>query len=145
MRAARAWQSVHPAGAWQFRQTRAEEFQQAMNGWQYVPPARNLRLMQSTAAAPDDSALQAFVVSEQYDYSRSTEENYAATSAADGEAVGEFKDHRNTLDYNYHSRYTAMRQQLQDDILRPMLQTLVQDAKSDKTCENPRSPWMVFT
>lgn len=80
-----------------------------------------------------------------YDFCQSTEENHAATSASDGMFVGDFKEIRSTLDYDYHKKYSVSRQLLQDDIVRRMLRTIVQDATTRMFCERPRKPWVIFT
>jgi adenylylsulfate kinase-like enzyme len=103
------------------------------DGGREVPEAKRMR--REGAVAPDDS----------FDYARSTEENHAAASAEDGAFVGEFKAHRSTLDYSYHRRYAAKRQLLQDEIVRRMLRTVVQDAHTHFFCERPVQPWVVFT
>jgi hypothetical protein len=82
---------------------------------------------------------------EQYDYSKSTEENHTASNVEDGQAVGEFKGHRDSLDYTYHSRYSAERQSLQDKIVRQLLRTVVQDGTTKMFSDRPREPWVVFT
>eukprot|EP00614_Pseudopedinella_elastica_P032078 CAMPEP_0172634592 /NCGR_PEP_ID=MMETSP1068-20121228/195376_1 /TAXON_ID=35684 /ORGANISM="Pseudopedinella elastica, Strain CCMP716" /LENGTH=416 /DNA_ID=CAMNT_0013446567 /DNA_START=209 /DNA_END=1459 /DNA_ORIENTATION=+ len=80
-----------------------------------------------------------------YDYSRSTEDNYAAVLAEDGAYVGDFVGHRQTLDYTYHKRYSAARQLFQDEIVRHFLLTVVRDAETNMFCERPKAPWVVFT
>lgn len=80
-----------------------------------------------------------------YNYTKSTEENYAVDTILLGEFVGELAVHRKTLDYNYHKRYGAARQALQDGIVREFLQTLVVDTKSKTFCDRPINPWVVFT
>jgi hypothetical protein len=62
-----------------------------------------------------------FAVPGDYDYARSTEENYAAGDAAAGAFVGSFADHRRTLDYAYHRHYLPARQLLQDAVVRYFL------------------------
>jgi len=59
-----------------------------------------------------------------YDYTKSTEENYAAKNDEDGQFVGEFAHHRVTLDYSYHKRYSKERQKIQDSIARKFLLTV---------------------
>jgi predicted kinase len=84
-------------------------------------------------------------VGEEYDYEKSTEENHAASNGDDGEAIGEFEVHRETLDYTYHSRYSRDRQRLQDNIIRQLLRTVVEDAKTHMFSDRPMEPWVVFT
>jgi hypothetical protein len=84
-------------------------------------------------------------VSEQYDYELSTEESHAASSDEDGGATGEFEVLRETLDSTYHSRYSKERQRLQDNIVRQLLCTVVEDAKTCVFSDRPKEPWIVFT
>jgi predicted kinase len=68
-----------------------------------------------------------------YDWSKSTEENYRSK---DGKFYGKYAHLRQTLDYNYHNHYTKQRQQLQDSIIDSFLSCV-------KCSENKH--WIVFT
>ena len=50
------------------------------------------------------------MIKQDYDYSKSSEENYASV---DSDFVGEYKKQREQLDYTYHTRYSEERQYLQ--------------------------------
>mmetsp|Transcript_14177 Transcript_14177/g.30320 ORF Transcript_14177/g.30320 Transcript_14177/m.30320 type:complete len:515 (-) Transcript_14177:337-1881(-) len=68
----------------------------------------------------------------EYDYSRSTQENYTQ----DGPSwTGPFRELRDTLDHSYHGFYTESRQRLQDDLIRDVV-----SGGSTK-----KHPWIVFT
>jgi hypothetical protein len=91
-----------------------------------------------------------------YDYSRSTAENYAR---ADARLRREFFTSRIGLDYRWHVRYTHDRQALQDEIIRSMLsfedmQRVVTSTKHSKWLRRargarkllrPQQPWCIFT
>lgn len=59
--------------------------------------------------------------SSRYNWKLSTEENYRLDPRSGDGFVGDFKDFRNRLDRNYHSRYVADREVLQDNIIRSFL------------------------
>eukprot|EP00903_Cladosiphon_okamuranus_P014409 g13377.t1 len=74
---------------------------------------------------------------DKYDFSLSTEENYASLSWEEGHFTDRFREARSLLDYSYHSHYTLERQQVQDDILQGALRTLAPGSVE--------RPWAVFT
>lgn len=78
----------------------------------------------------------------EYDFRRSTEENYKSSSPL---FVGKYKEQRKTLDYSYHSYYTADRQLLHDELIERFHATRVHDAKKNAFCEAPLENWIVFT
>lgn len=85
-----------------------------------------------------------FVVRADYDYERSTAENYAAKD----ENMTFFGKHtkiREQLDYTYHTVYLEERQLLQDVIIKEFLNAEVSDAEFDMSCQAPTDPWIVFT
>lgn len=73
-----------------------------------------------------------FIVKDDYDYSRSTTDNYAVDFI---EYVGDFADIRATRDYTYHSNYTPERQHWQDFAVKCCL---------GKTEAHAR-PWIIYT
>lgn len=83
---------------------------------------------------------------ESYDFNRSTEDNYKMDKVNNqNEFVGEFIEHRKTLDYNYHAYYNPERQLFQDTVIKHFLKTYVKDVKTNLYCARPTAPWVVFT
>mmetsp|Transcript_24844 Transcript_24844/g.32354 ORF Transcript_24844/g.32354 Transcript_24844/m.32354 type:complete len:378 (+) Transcript_24844:179-1312(+) len=80
-----------------------------------------------------------------YNANQSTEENYQAPLNEENLYVGEFIEHRKSLDYNYHKHYTMKRQIFQDEVIKHFLRTIVKDSETNKYCSRPTSPWVVFT
>ena len=75
---------------------------------------------------------------EEFDFSRSTHANYACTPAEASPSltsVSAFADIRNMLDLDYHGVYSAQRQELQDQIVRQVVEPGTAQQK----------PWIVFT
>ncbi|RYH05497.1 hypothetical protein EON65_44530 [archaeon] len=84
-----------------------------------------------------------FTVDINYDYSKSSEDNYKAAQAP---FVGKYKAERGMLDYNYHHRYSEERQLLHDQLIDLFLQTRVKDHRFvNVICESPLENWIVFT
>lgn len=78
----------------------------------------------------------------EYDYNRSTEENYRSL---DGLNYGQFAEIRNHLDGRFHQRYTRSRQLFQDRLIESLLRdTWLADAHGHH-CSRPEQPWIVFT
>ena len=75
-----------------------------------------------------------FVVNNNYNYTKSTEENYSSENAP---FVGKYKWERSQLDYSYHKRYSEMRQLMQDSIIDLFLKTIVIDKKNKVVCDIP--------
>ena len=75
-----------------------------------------------------------FQIRDNYDYSKSTEDNYSADSAP---FVGKYKLERSELDYSYHKRYSEERQLMQDSIVDMFLKTIVRDKKTNVVCDIP--------
>jgi len=69
---------------------------------------------------------------EEYDYSQTTRQNYAASTPT---FTGPCKDIRENLDHSYHGYYVEQRQRIQDDI--------IQDCVSGGVAKE--NPWIVFT
>lgn len=67
-----------------------------------------------------------------YDYNKSTNENYKTSSLT---FVGEFSDIRKDRDYSYHVNYTEARQAWQDAAIKSTI---------SRTARQP-APWMVYT
>ena len=57
----------------------------------------------------------------EYDWERSTEENYRLDPRSGDGFVGEFREYRQRLDPTYHNGYVPERQALQDTIIRSLL------------------------
>eukprot|EP01036_Dinobryon_divergens_P028641 gene28642-37621_t len=83
-----------------------------------------------------------FEIDRYYDYSKSSEWNYASPHAP---FVGEYVEQRSLLDYSYHTRYSESRQLLQDSIVNRFPNTLVRDKDGITTCDHPIENWIVFT
>ena len=81
-------------------------------------------------------------VSAVYDYSRSTEQNYAM-DAESAEYVGKYAAIRAQLDYSHHSNYTPERQMMHDDMIDRFQNTIIRDG--DFVCDRPLENWLVFT
>ena len=79
--------------------------------------------------------------SDNYDYNRSTEDNYAAKDMA---FVGTNAEYRSMLDYTYHSNYVPERQLFQDKLMSYFNATFIQD-DNGLVCDRPTSNWVVFT
>lgn len=82
----------------------------------------------------------------EYDWQRSTEENYRSSQISGDGFVGDYKEFRQRLDRSYHNDYVPARQALQDTIIRSLLTTNQKDAeisnipvrsRVDKHCEDP--------
>jgi hypothetical protein len=78
-----------------------------------------------------------------YDFTKSTESNYKISKNDKVEFVGQFVEHRKSLDYNYHVHYNPQRQLLQDKVIRHFLRTFVKDSKTNKYCSRPTAPWVI--
>jgi len=89
----------------------------------------------SPALQPSNLPLD-FTVAADYDYSRSTRDQYQAAGGS-LESYGPFRDIRDGLDKDYHGSYTRERQAMQDELVR----RVVKDA--DRTPQ--ATPWIVFT
>lgn len=76
-----------------------------------------------------------------YDYNKSTEENYCADH---GHFYGPYADIRAQLDYNYHSNYTQERQAFQDEIIEKFSASIIRD-KHGFIGTKPTEPICVFT
>jgi hypothetical protein len=83
-----------------------------------------------------------FIVPEDCDYGKSSEENYCDPQAL---FVGKFQDIRSHLDYSYHSRYSLSRQLFHDRLIDSFLKTIVRDKTQNMVCESPLENWIVFT
>jgi len=84
-----------------------------------------------------------FTIPINYNYSRSTEDNYAAGQADEALLVGEFTEVRKIVDYAYHRVYQKERQLLQDRVVRKFLDAAVLGSHFDMA--SPSSNWIVFT
>ena len=69
-----------------------------------------------------------------YDYSKSTQENYAAVSSQ-ATNIGPYAAIRDSLDASYHGAYTPARQRLQDELIAG---TLAAGASQP-------TPWLIYT
>eukprot|EP00981_Chlorochromonas_danica_P007134 scaffold1564_cov266-Ochromonas_danica.AAC.2 len=84
-----------------------------------------------------------FTIPLSYDFSHSTEDNYAKVDAS---FVGKYGEIRSTLDYNYHKMYSEERQLFQDRIVDLLLETKIKDHRNNEiTCEITAQRWAVFT
>ena len=81
-------------------------------------------------------------IPDNYDYSISTERNYATD---DTTYVGKFAHLRELLDHTYHSNYVPERQLLQDKLMTFFNSTVIQDEKHGLVCDVPAENWLVFT
>jgi predicted ABC-type ATPase len=110
-----------------------------------------------------------FEVHDEYDYSKSTEENYAMKGVVlydeelkDDEDhteiirksvrlsknkhfVGKYENERKQMDYLYHKIYCHRRQVYQDHIIDRFLDTLILDSEHGVVCSIPEANWLVFT
>jgi hypothetical protein len=78
-----------------------------------------------------------------YDYTKSTEENYAVTAPT---FVGKYGDLRQQLDYTYHQHYSAERQLLHDKLIDSFDHTFINDVHHGVVCDRPANGnWIVFT
>ena len=80
-----------------------------------------------------------------YDFSKSTEENFAIRDREEPVFVGKYAKERESLDYNYHKHYNSERQLLQDTLMDRFHDTVVHDTENNTTCDTPLENWMVFT
>lgn len=87
------------------------------------------------------NASKSFVISPQFDFLSSTEENYEEKEKC--VFVGKYASHRSELDYTYHKCYQPKRQILHDVIVDAFLETIIKDG--EVTCNVPMENWMVFT
>ena len=76
-----------------------------------------------------------------YDYTKSTEDNYCDESAP---LVGEYKDLRKGQDYTYHKHYSESRQLFQDKIITRLCKAVIYDDEG-MICDRPKENWIVFT
>jgi endonuclease/exonuclease/phosphatase family metal-dependent hydrolase len=88
---------------------------------------------------------QEVAIAKDYDFTRSTEENYAMPGQDNADFVGKYVKVREQLDYNYHTVYQKERQLLQDDIASGLLHTRVLDEHLNISCAAPIENWIVFT
>lgn len=78
-----------------------------------------------------------------FDFDKSTQENYAADSQ---EFYGPFEEFRASLDFSYHGNYTKERQAFQDKIVQKCLGgTMIYDRNNGIVGKKAEDPWMVFT
>lgn len=110
--------------------------------WQGISGILPLLCGLSTMADSPENVDYEFVIPEDYDFSKSTEENYRAECPV---FKGKYKHHRKVLDYSYHSHYTASRQRLHDQLIDRFHATRVHDEKRNAFCEAPLQNWIVFT
>jgi len=94
-------------------------------------------------ATPSEPSV--FLVPDFYNYSRSTEDNYALPHTDKSHLVGPYGDIRKMLDYKYHKIYREERQSLQDSIVKQLLGAMVVDSHSNVSCSSPLNSWIVFT
>lgn len=83
-----------------------------------------------------------WIIPANYDYSKSSEENYCSDNAKE---VGKYGHIRNQLDYTYHKHYSEERQLLHDQLIDLFLKTRVRDSELNIECEAPLENWIVFT
>ena len=83
----------------------------------------------------------AVVTADNYDFTKSTEDNYASK---DSNFVGPNAEFRAMLDYSYHSNYVPERQLFQDKLMSYFNATFIQD-DNGMVCDRPTSNWVVFT
>ncbi len=83
--------------------------------------------------------LQAISLPKKFDFTRSTEENYAQGTQIPPSFVGQFGSIRSLLDYSYHSYYVPERQIFHDFLVRDFLAS----SASSTSTEEPQ--WLVFT
>ena len=86
-----------------------------------------------------------FDIPEDFDYTQSTEDNYALTDQSKPVFVGEYANLRSQLDYDYHTFYNEERQLLHDSLINIFHDTIVVDTDNNLTCDHPLENWMVFT
>jgi endonuclease/exonuclease/phosphatase family metal-dependent hydrolase len=91
------------------------------------------------------NGIQEFIVPKDYNWTRSTEDNYALPTTDKTRFVGPFQEIRKRLDYTYHRVYHEERQSLQDSIVNELLHAVVSDSASNLSCEAPVNSWIVFT
>ena len=102
---------------------------------QFIRGVSNLSFLRSIVCQLDPNAI-TFKVPEDYDYSKTTNDNYDTWGGVESPVFhGVYADIRKTLDYSYHGHYTKGRQLWQDRVI----QTVV--ARTDPQ----GSPWLVYT
>eukprot|EP00586_Coscinodiscus_wailesii_P023151 CAMPEP_0172505254 /NCGR_PEP_ID=MMETSP1066-20121228/184888_1 /TAXON_ID=671091 /ORGANISM="Coscinodiscus wailesii, Strain CCMP2513" /LENGTH=304 /DNA_ID=CAMNT_0013281791 /DNA_START=226 /DNA_END=1137 /DNA_ORIENTATION=+ len=76
-----------------------------------------------------------------------TSDNIDQSTTSHSPFQGPYAHIRSKLDYTYHSYYTPSRQNLQDNIIKELLNTtIITDKTNKRTCSTPQShPWIVFT
>lgn len=97
-----------------------------------------------------DKSMQAnleFAIREDYDFSQSTEYNYAHynPNPEPEDFTPQYRKERMMVNYEYHRVYSKDRQLFQDKILEKFLKTKVIDKKNMLECEVPLNNWIVFT
>jgi hypothetical protein len=76
-----------------------------------------------------------------YDYTKSTEDNYATDNPI---FLGKYAEYRKQLDYTYHKHYSAERQQMHDRFIDSFDHTYIND--NGVVCERPADyNWILFT
>lgn len=94
------------------------------------------------------------IIPTNYDYSKSTEDNYALESTTLNLSipspvsplfVGKYKDQRSTLDYTYHRHYSPERQLFHDRMIDMFHNTRIVDTDNNLVCDRPLENWIVFT
>lgn len=80
-----------------------------------------------------------------FDYSKSTEMNYAVDASVGPQFVGKYKDQRAVLDYSYHRHYSLERQLFHDRMMDLFHNTRVEDSDNNLVCDRPLENWIVFT
>jgi hypothetical protein len=78
-----------------------------------------------------------------YDYARSTTDNYEWRGAGKAPFVGEYSGLRARMDYGYHRHYTAERQYLHDALIDKTFCTIFKSG--GLVCEKLEDNWLVFT
>lgn len=78
-----------------------------------------------------------------YDFTKSTEDNYAVANAEEAHCAGKFAKFREMLDYSYHKHYCESRQLFHDRLIDKFNETLIYDG--DLICDRPTENWVVFT
>jgi len=108
---------------------------------QFVQEMHRYRWLQSVVRLYHKSLNCVFETRKDYDFSKSTNENYAFQPPDDSiagsykEYFGEFADIRATRDYSWHCNYTKQRQLWQDRVVKSCL---------GKT-EPQARPWIVYS
>ena len=99
----------------------------------------------SSSSAFPANKKESFRIPPDYDFSKSTSENYKWKGDGSPPFIGKYAALRQRMDYNYHSYYSAERQYIQDALLDVSYHSVIRDSITAVECEKLEENWLVFT